>query len=259
MDLPYSDACGRTCTKYDAEIKALRTAVELAHQSFELNEHSPKDIVIFTDSKSALQAIENLESNTNDDITFLVKAIHNLLSSYDIQVTLQWIPGHTQIKGNEYADKLAKEGAKKDQIDKPCDNSTVKHILKNNFKETWLTSWTTGQTGRFMFQEMTKPNPHDPINTLCRKDQSTIFQLRTGHTKFNAHLNRINPQVAPVCRGCDFAYETVHHVLFDCKRMSKYRKMLLPAQPSLGNVLYGNKSQLENTVRFVNLSLSIES
>ena len=81
MDLPYSDACGRTCTKYDAEIKALRTAVEKVHQSFELNEHSPTHIVIFTDSKSALQAIENLELNTNDDITFLVKAIHNLMSS----------------------------------------------------------------------------------------------------------------------------------------------------------------------------------
>ena len=85
----YSDACGRTCSNYDAEIKALRTAVEKVHQSFELNEHSPTQIVIFTDSKSALQAIENLELNTNDDITFLVKAIHNLMSSYDILVTLQ--------------------------------------------------------------------------------------------------------------------------------------------------------------------------
>ena len=101
------------------------------------------------------------------------------MSSYDILVTLQWIPGHTQIKGNEYVDKLTKEGARKDQSDKPCDNSTVKNILKNSFKETWLTNWATGQTGRFMYQEMTKPNPHDPINTLCRKDQSTIFQLRT--------------------------------------------------------------------------------
>ena len=68
------------------------------------------------------------------------------MSSYDILVTLQWIPCHTQIKGNEYADKLAKDGARQDQSDKPCDNSTVKNILKNNFKETWLTNWATGQT-----------------------------------------------------------------------------------------------------------------
>ncbi|MCP4271485.1 MAG: reverse transcriptase-like protein, partial [Gammaproteobacteria bacterium] len=257
--IDFSDACGRTCSNYEAEIKALRTAVELAHQSFELTEHTPQDIVIFTDSKSALQALENLQLNTCDDINHLVKAIHNLLSSYDIQITLQWIPGHSNIKGNEHADKLAKAGARKDQVDKPCDNNTLKQILKNNFKEIWLTNWATGQTGRTMYQEMSKPNPHDPINNLTRREQSTIFQLRTGHTKFNAHLNRINPQIAPLCRGCGFPYETVNHVLFDCKRLESPRKRLLPAQPSLGNSLYSSKTQLKNTVSFVNMSLSIKS
>ena len=257
--LDFSDACGRTCSNYEAEVKALRTAVELIHQSFDLNEHEPKDIIIFTDSKSALQAMENLQTNTNEEITYLVKATHNLLSSYDIQVTMQWIPGHSKIPGNEHADKLAKEGASKEQIDRPCDNNTVKQILKNNFKETWLTGWATGQTGRFMYQEMNKPNPQDKINTLSRKDQCTVFQLRTGHTKLNAHLNRINPQIAPVCRGCGYPYETVNHVLFDCEKLSNLRKDLLPAQPSLSNVLYTNRAKLENTVRFVNMSLSIKS
>ena len=255
----FSNACGQICSNYEAEITALRSAVELAHQSFELGEHDPTDIIIFTDSKSALQALENLGTNINKDIANLLKATHNLLSSYEINITMQWIPGHTNIKGNDHADKLAKEGTTKEQIEKPCSNETIKQMLKNNYKEIWLTSWTTGQTGRVMYQEMNKPNPQDSINSLDREEQCIIFQLRTGHSKFNAHLNRINPQIAPVCRGCGYPYETVSHVLFDCRRMDDYRKQLLPDQPTLGNVLYSNKVQLKNTVRFVKLALSSKS
>ena len=121
--------------------------------------------------------MENSETNRDDDVTEILWATHNLLSSYDIQVTMQWIPGHSDIKGNENSDKLAKEGTTKEQFDKPCGNATVKQILKNNSKEIWLTSWATGQTGRVMYQEMNKPNPHDNINHLNRKEQCTIFQL----------------------------------------------------------------------------------
>ena len=62
--LDFSDACGRTCSNHEAEIKAIRTAIELAHQSFDLNEHAPTDLIIFTDSKSALQAMENMQSKS---------------------------------------------------------------------------------------------------------------------------------------------------------------------------------------------------
>ncbi len=102
--------------------------MELAHQSFELKEHDPNDVIIFTDSKSALQAMENLEVNTNNEINNLAQATHNLLSSYDIQVTMQWIPGHSNIRGNELADKLAKEGTKKSNL-----TNLVAMILSNKF------------------------------------------------------------------------------------------------------------------------------
>ena len=84
----YSDACGTTCSNYEAEAIALTTATEIVHQQFELGERSPTNVVIFSDSKSALQALENPENNQGD-IEKLAITISNLLTSYDIHLTLQ--------------------------------------------------------------------------------------------------------------------------------------------------------------------------
>ena len=252
----FNDACGNICSNYEAEITAMKTAIELAHQHFELGEQPPSHIVIFTDSKSALQALETFSDNSHRDIGELAKAIDNLLVSYDISITLQWIPGHSDIPGNEYADKLAKEGTQKDQPSKPCSNSTVKQILRNNFREVWFNRWATGSTGRVMYSEMNKPRPHDKINLLSRPDQCIIFQFRTGHCKLNSHLNRFNPEHPPLCRNCNHPHETVQHVLFDCQKLEDYRKQLLPQQPTIGNVLYGPLTQLRNTCKFIRLSFA---
>ena len=255
----FCDACGVNCSNYEAEICAIKTAVELTHQSFELNEREPTDVVIFTDSKSTLEALDVMNTNSDFAIVSLAKSINNLLVSYDVKLTLQWIPGHSGIQGNEIADHLAKEGTQKEHPNKPCTMNTTSMILKNNFKEEWLYRWTVGTTGRVMYKEMTKPHKDDPINLLTRENQCTIFQFRTGHCKLNYHLNRFNPQHPPMCRNCHHPYETVHHVLFDCQVLRESRSKLLPSPATINNTLYGPKSQLEKTCKFLKLSFTQKS
>ena len=119
-------------------------------------------------------------------------------------------------------------------------------------KDVWLKRWNEGKTGRVMHTHMEKPMPKDCINLLNRQDQCTIFQLRTGHTKLNFHLNRFNPQHPPMCRNCSHPYETVSHVLFECQATKELRRKLLPANPNISNTLYGPTDQLVSTSKLVN-------
>ena len=218
----------------------------------------PVDIVIFTDSMSTLKALLNLEFSY-PGIESLALAVNNLLTSYDVQLTLQWIPGHCDLLGNEKADKLAKEGAKQDQPDTPASYKNIRRQLKNNSKEEWLKRWREGETGRAVFKEMKEPNPKDGINSLTRKHQSAIFQLRTGHSKLNFSLNRFDPCYTPLCRNCPHPYETTEHVLFECPGLRTERESLLPPLPSINNTLYGPRSQLVNTATYYLMSLSSKS
>uniref|UniRef100_A0A0B7BAG0 Uncharacterized protein n=1 Tax=Arion vulgaris TaxID=1028688 RepID=A0A0B7BAG0_9EUPU len=54
----YCAPCGNICSNYEAEIIAIKTAVELVHQQFELGENIVQDMIVFTDSQSTLQALE---------------------------------------------------------------------------------------------------------------------------------------------------------------------------------------------------------
>ena len=120
--------------------------MQLIHQRFELSESNPTDVIIFSDTKSALEALRN--PPYQDQITSeIALGISNLIAAHAVHVTLQWIPGHCNISGNETADRLAKTGATKPQKIPPCTQSTIKRILKNNGKEDWLNRWECGWTG----------------------------------------------------------------------------------------------------------------
>ena len=258
-EVDISEACGMTCSNYDAEIQGLIYAVEAVHQHFVSDQGEPNDVVMFTDSLSTLQALENLENENDFGIEHLALSIDGLLASYAVQLTLQWIPGHCDLQGNERADRLAKEGARKMQPEKPTSYKTVRRILKSNTRNEWLKRWRDGETGRVVFQELKEPNPKDNINSLSRKEQSAIFQLRTGHSKLNYHLNRFDPIHPPHCRNCTHPYETTEHVLFECLGLKKDREKLLPPLPTIGNSLYSSTLQLRNTAKLYYMSLSSKS
>ena len=205
--------CGTLCSNFDAEAHAMKSAIDSIKSTFDMNPNLAANVVIFTDSKSVLECLNN-NSVPTSAIRDLMKSIHTFSKKYGNEISLQWIPSHCNIKGNESADKLAKEGAMMDQPDKPVPLNTCKQIIKSNIQIEWMSGWAQDKTGRKYFPYMPKPNKKDPLNKLERKEQSIIFRLRTQHAPLNHHLNRLNPMHEPLCPLCDHAYETVENFFF---------------------------------------------
>ena len=69
------------------------------------------------------------------DFVSAKRTISDFIAAHTVDITLQWIPGHTNIPGNEQADKLAKQGARCPQQNNTASLNTAKQIIKQNKKE----------------------------------------------------------------------------------------------------------------------------
>ena len=241
-----SDSCGAHSSNYEAEAKAIEASLQHISNLFSQTVKQRNNIVIFSDAKSVLEALNNEDPN-DKTIRKLSRTISNFIAAHSVNITLQWIPGHTNIPGNEQADKLAKQGARCIQLDDTVTMNTAKQTIKQNKKEDWMNEWANNTTGRSIFNHMTTPNPRDKINKLNRDEQVTIFRLRSQHVPLNSHLKRIGAVADSRCPLCPCPDETVAHHLFDCPTLGDLRTKLLPQNPNIANTLYTNPEQLRNT------------
>ena len=125
----FSFSTGKNSTNYRAEASAILFAAKTLNQS----EHISESTVILTDCKSVLQSL--MSSEENQILRDTKKELNSLQEKTSL--TLQWIPSHCGIIGNEKADELSKSGSKMDQESNPINYKEAKTIIKSTFKEKW--------------------------------------------------------------------------------------------------------------------------
>ena len=103
----------------DAEMTAIRLALENARETRD-------KITIHTDSLTAVTTLRNrsmyLRTTTSD--------IRDAASRLTQRPTINWIPAHTGISGNEKADQAAKRGLQLDRIHTTVDRSIFREQTK---------------------------------------------------------------------------------------------------------------------------------
>ena len=98
--------------------------------------------VILTDSLSAIQALQNGKSRSRPDKVDKILSLLNLASTVISNISIEWIPAHVGIDGNEAADIAAKEA----MITRPS-KSEMYHIINNTIIKKWQTQWTHNNKG----------------------------------------------------------------------------------------------------------------
>ena len=198
---------------FSAEAKAILLALD------SIQEHNYQKSIIFSDSQSCLQAIQNLKvENTN--ILCAVQKYH-ALSEDGKEVILCWIPSHVGIKGNELADAAAKAGLQLPITDSKIPHSDYKMYVHKYICNLWQNAWNGDVSNKLHY---IKPvlGEWTPAYRDVRRDEVVLCRCRIGHTLYT-DLYLLKGEPRPECVACQCPL-TVRHILIDCVDFAHIRQ-----------------------------------
>ena len=114
----------------------------------------------------------------------MLNQVLELISKLPNDINFVWIPSHIGIPGNEVADRLARDGAKHDDVDYsvPLEQGDVSRLVSAYICEKWQNSWNSSNTGHmYMYREI-EPYVSTRINFVHnnRKKEIALTRLRIG-------------------------------------------------------------------------------
>lgn len=211
------------CLKKETSITSAELiAIAVAVQTIEnLNLH---DCVIYTDSKSSCVMLNNvIEAGKGE--TMLVKIVE-MAAKWNI--SLQWIPSHISIAGNDVADELAKQAVTNKTL--PLENQILANDAFHYFKqrkrdetEKWYEEYskTKGRTF-YTIQPKYSDKPWFIDVKMRGRDIRLLNRLMTGHNYSKYWLSKMKIVSDAECEICEEA-ETAEHSILYCPRFNNIR------------------------------------
>ena len=155
--------------------------------------------LILTDSQSVCRALQGASHE--------IDHLRMVLESLPAQVTIQFVPGHCGIPGNEEADQAANtartiEGPRRQTSQRgimPHINSAIKDAPCRDEEKHVALAYSAMSSAK---EKAIK----------SRDDQTELERLRAGHhPDLRYYTNKLNPAIPPNCPRCGYTSETVAH------------------------------------------------
>lgn len=202
---------------FTAELTAIKHAMLYCMQ------HRKSKFVIFTDSKSSVEALKN--NNICPKSNYLILDIidtYNSIIKLNKTVIVVWMRGHAQVTGNTTADHLAR---------KACEDGTVlqgfkvphtdlTHVIKLKIHDLWQTQFSNSPKGMWykgiISKLLKKPwffreNNRTFVRTICR--------LRSNHSLCLKHKYRLGLANTEFCICGELS--DAQHIILECPQIDR--------------------------------------
>ncbi|XP_065213540.1 uncharacterized protein LOC135840786 [Planococcus citri] len=240
-DISIPIALPSLCTILTAELYAIKSAITYS-LDFSLNK-----VTVFTDSLSALLSIKNYRSKYSHPISLeIIELLQLFQNSTPI---LGWIPSHSQIHGNELADKIAKQA----HLHLPLANipiplSDLKLHSKTLMHEVFQFSWSLIPSSNKLKRIKNTTSLWKTSEQLQRRSEVLLTRLRTGHSLLT-HQFIFLKQPPPSCPECNIPLN-IAHLLIDCPSYQNERSRLLNSN-QLQVLLSDDPTHIDNVIKFL--------
>jgi ribonuclease HI len=180
---------------------------------------------VYSDNQAGLYRLKTPSDNPGQQCQLRAIQAASLIKAKGASVALEWVPGHTDLLGNEQADKLAKIASKLQNVNQ----QTSWALYGLRVKEQKTIEWTKairasdqkkGVRNRLFSVDSSLKVPRGTKRLLA----STFYQLKLGHGYLKAYLKRIGRSNSDLC-ACG-TKETIDHLLFSCPDLREARREL---------------------------------
>ena len=172
-----------------------------------------------------LENIHNQETR-NPLVLKALDTIHDIQSDRKI-IKFCWIPSHVGIRGNEFADKKAKDSLiKLEPHHYKLPFTDYLPLVKAYVKKKWQARWDKKhyEERPIKLHEIIPQLKPFYTSHLSRKDEVVMHRLRIGHTRLTQRYYMEDPlKREPPCNFCYDDWLSIKHILIDCQHFEDIR------------------------------------